>query len=38
MLRVRVGTPQDLEELLARVRTAGGVSTRTTIVLTTPWE
>ena len=27
-----------LEELLARVRSEGGVSTRTTIVLTTPWE
>ncbi len=38
LLRVRVGTPQDLEELLARVRSEGGVSTRTTIVLTTPWE
>ncbi|MFJ6131302.1 Lrp/AsnC family transcriptional regulator [Janibacter terrae] len=38
LLRVRVGTPQDLEELLARVRTRAGVSTRTTIVLTTPWE
>lgn len=38
MLRVRVKTPQDLEELLSTVRTQGGVSTRTTIVLTTPWE
>ncbi|WP_338747672.1 Lrp/AsnC family transcriptional regulator [Janibacter alittae] len=38
MLRVRVGTPQALEELLATVRAAGHVSTRTTIVLTTPWE
>ncbi|WP_068250973.1 Lrp/AsnC family transcriptional regulator [Janibacter corallicola] len=38
LLRVRVGTPQDLEELLSRVRSQGGVSTRTTIVLTTPWE
>lgn len=38
LLRVRVGTPQDLEELLSRVRSEGGVSTRTTIVLTTPWE
>lgn len=38
MLRVRVGTPQDLEELLATVRNKGGVSTRTTIVLSTPWE
>lgn len=38
LLRVRVKTPQDLEELLSTVRTQGGVSTRTTIVLTTPWE
>jgi len=38
LLRVRVSTPQHLEELLATVRTKGGVSTRTTIVLTTPWE
>lgn len=38
LLRVRVGTPQDLEELLSVVRSQGGVSTRTTIVLTTPWE
>ncbi len=38
LLRVRVGTPQDLEDLLSRVRSEGGVSTRTTIVLTTPWE
>jgi len=38
LLRIRAGTPQHLEELLARVRSSGGVSTRTTIVLTTPWE
>lgn len=38
LLRVRVGTPQELEELLGTVRARGGVSTRTTIVLTTPWE
>lgn len=38
LLRVRVGTPQNLEELLSTVRAQGGVSTRTTIVLTTPWE
>ena len=38
LLRVRVGTPQDLEELLATVRNRGGVSTRTTVVLSTPWE
>ncbi|WP_110183445.1 Lrp/AsnC family transcriptional regulator [Nocardioides solisilvae] len=38
ILKVRVGTPSDLEELLARVRSAAGVSTRTTIVLSTPFE
>ena len=38
LLRVRVGTPHDLEELLATVRNRGGVSTRTTVVLSTPWE
>ncbi len=38
LLRMRVGTPQDLEEILSRVRAQGGVSTRTTVVLTTPWE
>lgn len=38
LLRVRVGTPQDLEELLASVRSRAGVSTRTTIVLSTSWE
>lgn len=38
LLRVRVATPQALEELLARIRSRGGVSTRTTIVLSTTWE
>lgn len=38
LLRVRVATPQVLEELLSRIRSRGGVSTRTTIVLSTPWE
>ncbi len=38
LLKVRVGTPRDLEELLARIRTGAMVSTRTTIVLSTPWE
>lgn len=38
LLRVRVSTPQALEALLARVRSQGGVSTRTTVVLTTSWE
>lgn len=37
ILLVRVATPLELEELLARIR-AEGVSTRTTIVLSTPYE
>ena len=38
ILKVRVSTPVDLEDLLARVRTAANVATRTTIVLSTPYE
>jgi Lrp/AsnC family leucine-responsive transcriptional regulator len=38
VLEVRVATPADLEDLLARIRTAANVSTRTTVVLSTPWE
>lgn len=38
ILKVRVETPADLEELLARIRAAANVSTRTTIVLSTPFE
>jgi Lrp/AsnC family transcriptional regulator, leucine-responsive regulatory protein len=38
ILKVRVGTPADLEDLLARIRAAANVSTRTTIVLSTPFE
>ena len=38
ILKVRVSTPVDLEDLLARVRAAANVSTRTTIVLSTPYE
>ncbi len=38
ILKVRVRTPSDLELLLARIRAAAGVSTRTTIVLSTPYE
>ena len=38
ILKVRVATPSDLEDLLARVRAAANVSTRTTIVLSTPYE
>ncbi len=38
ILKVRVSVPGELEELLARIRTAANVSTRTTVVLSTPWE
>jgi Lrp/AsnC family leucine-responsive transcriptional regulator len=38
ILKVRVGAPGDLEDLLARIRSAAGVSTRTTVVLSTPYE
>lgn len=38
VLKVRVAEPTDLEALLARIRAAGGVSTRTTVVLSTPFE
>jgi Lrp/AsnC family leucine-responsive transcriptional regulator len=38
VLKVRVGTPGDLEDLLARIRSAANVSTHTTVVLSTPWE
>jgi Lrp/AsnC family leucine-responsive transcriptional regulator len=38
ILQVRVAGPADLEALLQEVRTAAGVSTRTTVVLSTPWE
>ena len=38
ILKVRVATPPALESLLARIRTAANVSTRTTIVLSTPFE
>lgn len=38
ILKVRVATPTDLEDLLARIRSAANVSTRTTIVLSTPYE
>jgi Lrp/AsnC family transcriptional regulator, leucine-responsive regulatory protein len=37
-LKVRVPTPGHLEDLLARIRAAANVSTRTTIVLSTPYE
>jgi len=38
ILKIRVPTPAHLENLLARVRSAANVSTRTTIVLSTPYE
>ncbi|MDQ1104142.1 Lrp/AsnC family leucine-responsive transcriptional regulator [Nocardioides zeae] len=38
ILKVRTATPAELEVLLARVRAAANVSTRTTIVLTTFYE
>ncbi len=38
ILKARVPTPVDLEELLARIRSVANVSTRTTIVLSTPYE
>ena len=38
ILKVRVSTPIDLEDLLARIRAAANVATRTTIVLSTPYE
>ena len=38
ILKIRVPTPSHLEDLLARVRAAANVATRTTIVLSTPYE
>jgi Lrp/AsnC family leucine-responsive transcriptional regulator len=38
ILKVRVSTPGSLEGLLSRIRSEAGVSTRTTIVLSTPFE
>jgi Lrp/AsnC family leucine-responsive transcriptional regulator len=38
ILKIRVPTPTHLEDLLARIRAAANVSTRTTIVLSTPYE
>ena len=38
ILKVRVASPVDLENLLHQIRTLGGVSTRTTVVLSTPYE
>jgi len=38
ILKVRVASPGALENLLQEIRSAAGVSTRTTIVLSTPYE
>ena len=38
LLKVRVATPGALESLISRIRAAANVSTRTTIVLSTPYE
>jgi Lrp/AsnC family transcriptional regulator, leucine-responsive regulatory protein len=38
ILKVRVASPADLENLLQEIRTSAGVSTRTTIVLSTAYE
>jgi Lrp/AsnC family leucine-responsive transcriptional regulator len=38
ILKVRVSTPTDLEALLQEIRAAANVSTRTTVVLSTPYE
>lgn len=38
ILKVRVASPAELEALLAEVRARAGVQTRTTVVLSTPWE
>ncbi|MEZ5094884.1 MAG: Lrp/AsnC family transcriptional regulator [Nocardioides sp.] len=38
ILKTRVPTPTALEDLLGRIRSAANVSTRTTIVLSTPFE
>ncbi len=38
LLKVRVASPGDLEVLLQRIRAAANVSTRTMVVLSTPYE
>jgi Lrp/AsnC family leucine-responsive transcriptional regulator len=38
ILKVRVGSPAELEELLRQIRNEANVSTRTTVVLSTPYE
>lgn len=38
ILKVRVASPEQLETLLATIRAKASVSTRTTVVLSTPYE
>ena len=38
ILKVRVASPAALEDMLQEIRAAANVSTRTTIVLSTPYE
>ena len=38
ILKVRVTDPGELESLLQEIRAAASVRTRTTVVLSTPWE
>ncbi len=38
ILKVRVASPFALEELLQQIRASANVSTRTTVVLSTPYE
>ena len=38
ILKVRVATPGELEALLTRIRAEANVATRTTVVLSTPYE
>ncbi|MQY08709.1 Lrp/AsnC family transcriptional regulator [Actinomadura macrotermitis] len=38
ILKVRVASPNQLEDLLQKIRAQANVATRTTVVLSTPWE
>ncbi len=38
LLKVRVASPVDLERLLQQIRSSANVATRTTVVLSTPYE
>jgi len=38
ILKVRVTSPADLEDLLQQIRGAANVTTRTSVVLSTPYE